>query len=235
MAENIIGKDLVSLFRGQPMFGPTANQALSSYASDKMLSGKFFTPDLNIAKSYATNSSFPSIVKEMKVPQNVLDKAYDFKNRLANFSTKTFADINMNPKVVIANNQMLRNYKPSINIPATLSSNFYQGLGFLKNNAFKTLAMLGSLPAQAGIYSLTPTPANMSEINMGPVELATLMQAEKNKADAARGDRRGGYQSSWGGGGGAGGNGGGFMGGSGTSAEMGSFANGGIAILFGKK
>ena len=39
----------------------------------------------------------------------------------------------------------------------------------------------------------------------------------------------------WGGGGGAGGNGGGFMGGSGTSAEMGSFANGGIAILFGKK
>ena len=234
MAENIIGKDLVSLFRGQPMFGPTANQALSSYASDKMLSGKFFTPDLNIAKSYATNSSFPSIVKEMKVPQNVLDKAYDFKNRLANFSTKTFADINMDPKVVIANNQMLRNYKPSINIPATLSSNLYQGLGFLRNNAFKTLSMLGSLPAQAAIYSLTPTSANISEVNMGPIELATLMQAEKNKTDAARGDRRGGYQSSWGGGG-AGGNGGGFMGGSGTSAEMGSFANGGLAIFFGKK
>jgi len=230
MSENIIGKDLVSLFRGQPMFGSTTNQLLSSYAKDNLLSGKFYTPDLDIAKSYATNSSFPSIVKEMKVPKNVLDKAYDFKNRLANFSTKTFADINMNPKVVIANNQMLKNYKPSINIPATLSSNFYQGLGFLRNNAFKTLSMLGSLPAQAGIYSLTPTPANMSEVNMGPVELATLMQAEKNKADAARGDRRGGYQSSWGGGGG-----GGFMSGSGTSAEMGSFANGGLAIFFGKK
>ena len=42
MAENIIAKDLISLFRGQPMFGQTTNQALSSYPSEKMLSGKFF-------------------------------------------------------------------------------------------------------------------------------------------------------------------------------------------------
>ena len=48
---------------------------------------------------------------------------------------------------------------------------------------------------------------------------ATKQQAAQNKASG-----RGGYQSSWGGGGG-----GGFMGGSGTAAEMGSFADGGPA------
>ena len=51
------------------------------------------------------------------------------------------------------------------------------------------------------------------------------MQAE-NKASGT-----GGYQSSWGGGGGAGGDGGGFMDGSGTAADMGSFARGGKVDL----
>jgi hypothetical protein len=149
--DSIINKDLISLFRGQPLFGQTTNQALSSYPSDKMLSGRFFTTDPDIAKSYAKNSSFPSVVKEMKVPQNVLDKAYDFKNRLTNFSTKTFADLPQRKDVLIASKDMLKNYKPSINIPATLSSNFNQGLGFLKNNAIKGLTTLGSLPVQAAL------------------------------------------------------------------------------------
>ena len=168
MAENIIGKDLVSLFRGQPMFGQTSNMALSNYPSEKMLSGKFFSPDLDLAKSYAKNSSFPSVVKEMKVPSNVLDKAYNFKSRLQTLPSKTFEMINMNPRVVIANKNMLRNYKPSINIPATISSNFSQGLGFLKQNALRTLAMLGSLPFQAGIITLSPTKMGNAELNQMP-------------------------------------------------------------------
>jgi hypothetical protein len=166
--DSIINKDLISLFRGQPLFGQTTNQALSSYPSDKMLSGRFFTTDPDIAKSYAKNSSFPSVVKEMKVPQNVLDKAYDFKNRLTNFSTKTFADLPQRKDVLIASKDMLKNYKPSINIPATLSSNFNQGLGFLKNNAIKGLTTLGSLPVQAALATLYPTPANADEVNMNP-------------------------------------------------------------------
>ena len=43
MAENIIGKDLISLLRGEPLFGKTTNIKLGSYPSDKMLSGRFFT------------------------------------------------------------------------------------------------------------------------------------------------------------------------------------------------
>jgi len=172
--DNIINKDLISLFRGQPMFGQTTNQALSSYPSEKMLSGKFFSPDLDLAKNYAKNSSFPSVVKEMKVPSNVLDKAYNFKNRLQTLPSKTFEMINMNPKVVIANKNMLKNYKPSINIPATLSSNFSQGIGFLKNNAMKGLAYASSLPFQTALATLYPTPANASEVNMNPEDFAAL-------------------------------------------------------------
>ena len=168
MAENIIVKDLISLFRGQPMFGQTSNMALSSYPSEKMLSGKFFSPDLDLAKNYAKNSSFPSVVKEMKVPSNVLDKAYNFKSRLQTLPSKTFEMINMNPRVVIANKNMLKNYKPSINIPATLSSNFSQGLGFLKQNALRTLAMLGTVPFQAGIMTLSPTKMGNAELRQMP-------------------------------------------------------------------
>ena len=168
MAENIIGKDLISLFRGQPLFGQTTNMALSNYPSEKMLSGKFFTPDLDIAKSYAKSSSFPSVVKEMKVPSNVLDKAYNFKSRLQTLPSKTFEMINMSPKVVITNKNMLKNYKPSINIPATLSSNFSQGLGFFKQNVLKTLAILSSLPAQAGIMTLAPTIMGNAELPQMP-------------------------------------------------------------------
>jgi len=39
-----------------------------------------------------------------------------------------------------------------------------KGLGFLKNNALRTLAMLGSLPAQVGIMALAPTRMGNAEI-----------------------------------------------------------------------
>lgn len=172
--DNIINKDLISLFRGQPLFGQTTNQALSSYPSDKMLSGRFFTTNPDIAKSYAKYSAFPSVVKEMKVPSNVLNQAYNFKDRLTNFPTKTFADLPQRKDVLIVSKDMLKNYKPSINIPATLSSNFNQGLGFLKNNAIKALTAAGSLPFQAALATLYPTPVNASEVNMGPEDFAAL-------------------------------------------------------------
>ena len=190
--DSIINKDLISLFRGQPLFGQTTNQALSSYPNDKMLSGRFFTTEPDIAKSYAKNSSFPSVVKEMKVPSNVLDKAYNFKSRLQTLPSKTFEMINMNPRVVIANKNMLRNYKPSINIPATLSSNFSQGLGFLKQNALRTLAILGSLPFQAGIMTLSPTKMGNAELPQMPQGSPSIInQGGGGSFDTSRGDRAG--------------------------------------------
>jgi len=190
MAENIINKDLISLFRGQPIFGNTTNQVLSNYPSDKMLSGRFFTTNPDIAKSYAKNSSFPSVVKEMKVPSNVLNQAYNFKDRLTNFPTKTFADLPQRRDVLIASKNMLKNYKPSINIPATLSSNFNQGLGFLKNNAFRTLAMLGTLPAQVGLMTLAPTKMGNAEITLAPNQNQGSSVSQESRENAGSGYSR---------------------------------------------
>ena len=190
MAENIINKDLISLFRGQPIFGNTTNQVLSNYPSDKMLSGRFFTTNPDIAKSYAKNSSFPSVVKEMKVPSNVLNQAYNFKDRLTNFPTKTFADLPQRRDVLIASKDMLKNYKPSINIPATLSSNFNQGLGFLKQNAFRTLAMLGTLPAQVGLMTLAPTKMGNAEITLAPNQNQGSSVSQESRENAGSGYSR---------------------------------------------
>ena len=190
MAENIINKDLISLFRGQPIFGNTTNQVLSNYPSDKMLSGRFFTTNSDIAKSYAKNSSFPSVVKEMKVPSNVLNQAYNFKDRLTNFPTKTFADLPQRRDVLIASKNMLKNYKPSINIPATLSSNFNQGLGFLKQNAFRTLAMLASLPAQVGLMTLAPTKMGNAEITLAPNQNQGSSVSQESRENAGSGYSR---------------------------------------------
>ena len=190
MAENIINKDLISLFRGQPIFGNTTNQVLSNYPSDKMLSGRFFTTNSDIAKSYAKNSSFPSVVKEMKVPSNVLNQAYNFKDRLTNFPTKTFTDLPQRRDVLIASKDMLKNYKPSINIPATLSSNFNQGLGFLKQNAFRTLAMLASLPAQVGLMTLAPTKMGNAEITLAPNQNQGSSVSQESRENAGSGYSR---------------------------------------------
>jgi hypothetical protein len=100
--------------------------------------------------------------------------------------------INMDPRVVIANKNMLKNYKPSINIPATLSSNFSQGLGFLKQNALRTLAMLGSLPFQAGIMTLSPTKMGNAELPQMPQGSPSIInQGGGGSFDTSRGDRAG--------------------------------------------
>ena len=159
--------DFISLYRGEPLFGKSLNALLNTYARDQLLEGRFFTPDLDTAKSYASNR-FPSVVKEMKVPSGVLNQAYKFKDRLINFPTKTFEDLNPREKVVVASKNMLKNYQPSINFPATLGVNINQGLGYLRNNVFKTLATLGSLPFQAGLITLAPTRMGNAEIPQLP-------------------------------------------------------------------
>ena len=179
--------DFISLYRGEPLFGKSLNALLNTYARDQLLEGRFFTPNLDTAKSYASNR-FPSVVKEMKVPSGVLNQAYKFKDRLINFPTKTFEDLNPREKVVVASKNMLKNYKPSINFPATLGVNINQGLGYLRNNVFKTLATLGSLPFQAGLMTLTPT-------RMGNAEIPQLPKAPPrilNSQGGGGGD--GGYQ-----------------------------------------
>jgi hypothetical protein len=61
-----------------------------------------------------------------------------------------------------------------------------EGLAFLKNKAFRTLAMLGSLPAQAGIMTLSPT-------MMGNAELPQMPQGSPTQISGGNGGG-GGYQ-----------------------------------------
>ena len=61
------------------------------------------------------------------------------------------------------------------------------GLGFLKNNAFRTLKMLGSLQGQAGIMALSPT-------MMGNAELPQMPQGSPTQINQGGGNGGGGYQ-----------------------------------------
>ena len=62
-----------------------------------------------------------------------------------------------------------------------------QGLAFLRNNALKGLGILGSLPAQAGIMTLSPT-------RMGNAELPQMPQGSPKQINQGGGN--GGYRAS---------------------------------------
>ena len=133
--------------------------------------GRWYTPDIDIAKSYATTPGStiysmdvaPSdITKSNKLKQRLISKGYDWMDNAATLSDD----------VVLASKELLNKGKPSINWGKTLGTNLEllgnQGLGFLKNNAFRTLAMLGSLPAQVGIMALSPTRMGNAELSQMP-------------------------------------------------------------------
>ena len=152
--------------------------------------GRWYTPDINIAKSYATKPGStiysmdvaPSdITKSNKLKQRLINKGYDWIDNAATLSDD----------VVLASKELLNKGKPSINWGKTLGTNLEllgnQGLGFLKNNALRSLAMLGSLQAQAGLMTLAPT-------MMGNAELPQMPQGSPKQINQGGGD--GGYRAS---------------------------------------
>jgi hypothetical protein len=152
--------------------------------------GRWYTPDIDIAKSYATKPGStiysmdvaPSdITKSNKLKNRLISKGYDWMDNAATLSDD----------VVLASKELLNKGKPSINWGKTLGTNLEllgnQGLGFLKNNAFRTLAMLGSLPAQVGIMTLSPT-------TMGNAEIPQMPQGSPKQINQGEGD--GGYRAS---------------------------------------
>ena len=155
MAENIIGQDLVTLFRGEPT--PFSNLGRTE---NNMLKGRFFSPDSELARGFAQRPG--GVIRSMDVTPTQLSDTMKFKSGLK--YKKGFDWLNPNKDVVVASKKLLSEAKPSINWGQTLKHNIdvskmlaetygKQGLGFLKNNAFRTLAMLGSLPAQVGIMA----------------------------------------------------------------------------------
>jgi len=120
---------------------------------------------LDKSKSITTK---PGIIKSMNLSDADFEKVKSFTKKVPTLPGYQFA-YNL-PNEFLVPKTFLKNRNPSINLGQTLKAYGDRGLGFLKNNAFRTLAMLGTLPAQAGIMSLSPT-------RMGNAELPRMPKA----------------------------------------------------------
>jgi len=217
MAENIIGKDLVTLYRGQPILGESRylkmlNQGLPSPGSNlglnkkdlSKLAGQYYSKSLGTAKSYA--GPFGKI-KSMTVPSDYLNKFNRFQTSVTNLPSGKFTQAGAGGgSNYLVPKSALKTFNPSVNYAKTLknivtSNNPFagfmdeirmltpnmgddytkiekatqfgknvgnMGLGFLKQNALRTLAMLGNLPFQAGIMTLSPTRMGNAELRQMP-------------------------------------------------------------------
>ena len=174
--------DLTTLYRGEPTpfswLGRTENN---------MLKGRFFSPDPELARGFANQPG--GLIRSMDVTPTQLTDAQKFKSGLK--YKKGFDWLNPNKDVVVASKKLLTEAKPSINWGQTLKHNVdvsklaaeiygKQGLGFLKNNALRTLAMLGSLPAQVGIMTLMPTRMGNAELPLEKMN-QQIAQATSNR------------------------------------------------------
>jgi len=131
-------------------------------------------------------TSKPGVIKSMNLSLDDFDKVKSFTKKVPTLSGYQFAH-NL-PNEFLVPKTFLKNRNPSINLGQTLRAYGDRGLGFLRNNALRTLAMLGTLPAQAGLMTLSPT-------RMGNAELPQMPKAPPriiNSQGAGSGDR--GYQ-----------------------------------------
>ena len=222
MAENIINKDLVTLYRGQPMFGPSrylqmanqgtptimggSTQGLTTNQLSK-LAGQYYTTDLSVAEKYAGKTGK---ILSTQVPSNYVNESgrfNRFQNKVTGLPSGNYTNAGVSGNSYLVPKSTLKNYPSKINIGKTISNYMgnldypgkvikagydlgqygpggvlkeigSEGLGFLKNNAIKGLTAAGSLPFQAALATLYPTPANASEVNMGPEDFAALNAAE---------------------------------------------------------
>ena len=161
-------EDLITLYRG---VDKVVDDFTPKNFEGNIGKGRWYTPDINIAKSYVTkpggaiySMDVPSstISQSNKLKQRLISKGYDWMDNAATLSDD----------VVLASKELLNKGKPSINWGKTLGTNLEllgnQGLGFLKNNALRTLGMLGSLPAQAGLMTFAPTMMGNAELPQMP-------------------------------------------------------------------
>ena len=180
-------EDLITLYRG---IDKVVDDFTPKNYEGNIGKGRWYTPNIDIAKSYATKPGStiysmdvaPSdITKSNKLKNRLISKGYDWMDNAATLSDD----------VVLASKELLNKGKPSINWGKTLGTNLEllgnQGLGFLKNNALRTLGMLGSLPFQAGLMTLSPT-------RMGNAELPQMPQGSPKQINQGGGD--GGYRAS---------------------------------------
>ena len=235
--------------KGLSVLGFTPEHAAAVDEMDKNFTGSQFDYAAASTKDMVDRASNPLTAVASAVGNVVGRPAYDFVDAAQKYSDKGYqGEFSFTP-------QGAKDFYGNLK---SLGSEFLnQKPGTMMGGALKGgIQSLGTTLGESIYDVVNPTPANADEIDMKAMmakeaqfkkqkqqaeifqkikeaelakeaaaakeaaqRAATKQQAAQNKASG-----RGGYQSSWGGGGG-----GGFMGGSGTAAEMGSFADGGPA------
>ena len=176
MAENIIGKDLVTLYRGVDQF---VDDFTPKSFEKNILQGRWYGTDPAASRKYGQGllkSGKPGygVMYSMDVPSSSLSQTEKFRNKLISkgYDTLDNTKIPFGKNVFLATKNLIKEGQPKINIPQTALLNLEtlgsQGLGFLRNNALRTLAILSSLPAQAGIMTLAPTRMGNAELLQMP-------------------------------------------------------------------
>jgi hypothetical protein len=122
----------------------------------------------------------PGIIKSMDLSDLDFEKVKSFTKKVPTLQGYQFAT-NL-PNEYLVPKTFLQNRNPSINLGQTLRAYGDVGLNFLKNRALQTLGLLGTLPAQAGIMTLTPTIANAGEAGMTVNDFAALRASENQEA-----------------------------------------------------
>ena len=164
--------DLTTLYRGVDEL--VDDFTPKSFEGD-ILKGRWWSADPSAARKYAQGllknptPQLGGVVYSMDVdPGGDLSKSTKFKDKLISKGYDFLDNPKWNPNVHLATKELITEGAPKINWGQTALTNLEtlgsKGLGFLKNNAFRTLAMLGSLPAQVGIMALSPTTMGNAEI-----------------------------------------------------------------------
>ena len=163
--------DLTTLYRGVDEL--VDDFTPKSFEGD-ILKGRWWSEDPKASRNYAKGMlkgppKLGGVVYSMDVdPGGALSKTTKFKDKLISKGYDFLDNPKWNPNVHLATKELITEGAPKINWGQTALTNLEtlgsKGLGFLKNNAFRTLAMLGSLPAQVGIMALSPTTMGNAEI-----------------------------------------------------------------------
>jgi len=162
---------------------PTSFQKFSYF--DPKLGPKFmgFGEPIGAVDPSKSITTKPGVIKSMDLSAKDFEKVKSFTKKVPTLSGYQFAT-NL-PNEFLVPKTFLKNKNPTINLAQTLRAYGDEGLAFLRNNTLRTLAMLGTLPAQAGIMTLSPT-------RMGNAELPRMPKAPPRIINPQRGGDSGG-------------------------------------------
>ena len=172
---------------------PTSFQKFSYF--DPKLGPKFmgFGAPMGAVDPSKSITTKPGIIKSMNLSNADFEKVKSFTKKVPTLSGYQFAT-NL-PNEFLVPKTFLKNKNPTINLGQTLRAYGDEGLAFLRNNAFRTLAMLGSLPAQAGLMTLAPTRMGNAELPQLPKAPPRILNPQggggRDSFDTSRGDRAG--------------------------------------------